>query len=61
MFRHQLHKTLIVFLLNQMQQFMDDDILYAGHGLLDQFQVEQDPTGLLIASTPARLHSLDTP
>ena len=43
----------------QMHQLMDQHVLQAQHGLLDQFQVQPDAPSFGIAASPARLHPLD--
>ena len=44
--------------LQQMGQFVDDDVLQALHWLLGQLQVEPDPTGDRVATAPLGLDAV---
>lgn len=49
----------VVMSLQQVCQFVDDDVLKAPHRLLSQLGVEADRPGRGVAAAPPGLHALD--
>ncbi len=50
---HQRLETVIVVALQQMQEFVNNDVLQTLRRLLDQFQVEPDAPGVGVLATPS--------
>lgn len=58
---HQGFEVVIVVLFQEVQQFMDDDVLQAVLWLLGQFQIDPNALGKDVAGAPFGLHLLDRP
>lgn len=58
---HQRRKPVIMQPLQQVHQFMGDDVLQAMGRFLDQFQVQPDATSLNVACPPFGFHPLHAP
>ena len=60
-FIHQGFEIVVVVLLQEVQQFMDDDVFQAIFRFLSQFQIDPDALGEDIASAPFGFHLFDRP
>src|ERR1051325_11334308 len=60
-FIHERHEAFIVVSLNQMHEFMDNDVFEALDRLFGQFEIQPDAARLGVASAPSGFHSLDSP
>src|SRR6266851_3756824 len=58
---HMGDETLVMMALEQVNHFMDNDVLQAMHGFLDEFEIQPDATCLNIAGTPAGFHLFHAP
>lgn len=58
---HQRRKPLVVVPLQQVHQFMHNDVLQAPGRFLGQFQIDPDPAGIDVAAAPLGLHLPDAP
>jgi len=58
---HECDEAVGMMALNEMDQFVDDDVFEALHRFLGQFEVQPDATGDWIAGAPPSFHFPDTP
>ena len=60
-FVHDRDEAIVMMPLDEMSEFVDDEIFQALHLLLGELEVQPDATGLCIAGAPLGLHLLDAP
>jgi hypothetical protein len=58
---HHLGEEIVVAPFDEVDELVDDQVLEAPHGLLHEFQIQPDPTGIHAARAPLGLHLLDAP
>lgn len=58
---HNPDKAVIVVALDEMHEFVGNDVFETLHGLLGQFEVQPDATGFGVASAPSGFHFLYAP
>ena len=58
---HQRLEPVVMVPLQQVREFVNDDVFQATRRLFDQFQIQLNAAGADIASAPAGLHPFDAP
>lgn len=58
---HDRDKAVAMMTLDEMNEFVDDDILKALYGLFGEFKVYPNPTSIHVAATPLGFHPFDAP
>src|ERR1700693_1460406 len=58
---HERQKSIAVIPLDEVSQFVDNQVIEALHRLFCEFEVEPDATGVDVAASPLRFHLFDAP
>ena len=54
---HERREAIVMMPLDEMHEFVDDDVFEALDRLLGEFEVQPDAAGLRVAGAPPGLHS----